>query len=149
MLTFIWLVLLCVVAVPWGSQVATRFPGLEGATHPTHTTHTYHICHTKTTCYNGSHWSKTSLYSFATSLGEPSHSLVTSVCMLALLFENMPDPAEDEGARASNIQLVIKYPSFSWEGNQYENFRTFKIGPPSSWRGPTRMYKKWTRLQLY
>ena len=48
----------------------------------------------------------------------------------------MPNPAEEEGARASNIQLVIKYPSFSWEGNQYENFKTFKSRTTILMEGP-------------
>ena len=50
-----------------------------------------------------------------------------------------PEEAEGEGARASNIQLVIKYPSFSWEGNQYESFKTFKSRTTILMEGP---YKK-------
>ena len=126
MLTFICLLFLSVVAVPGGSYPSIRFPGLGGETHTYHTYHTYHTTNTSHNIVLGSHWPTASLYSLVPSLGEPSHSLASSDCMLALVFGNMPDPAEEEGARASNIQLVIKYPSFSWEGNQYENFKTFK-----------------------
>ena len=77
-------------------------------------------------CHNvvlGSYWSITSLYSLVPNLGGLSQSLVTSQSYLAFYKHIMPNPAKEEGARASNIQLVIKYPSFSWEGNQYENFK--------------------------
>ena len=84
----------------------------------------------------GSYWSITSLYSIVPSLGEPSYSLVTSLSYLALNKDIIPNPAEEEGARASNIQLVIKYPSFSWEGNQYENFKTFKSRTTILMEGP-------------
>ena len=128
---------------PWGSLACIRFPGLGDATHTHHTYHTTSICHNVVL---GSYWSITSLYSIVPSLGEPSQSLVTSQSYLALYKYIMPNPAEEEGARASNIQLVIKYPSFSWEGNQYENFKTFKNRTTILMEGP---YKKWTRLQLY
>ena len=123
MLVTIQLVLLCVVAVSGGSLACIRFPGLGDATHTHHTYHSANICHNVVL---GSYWSITSLYSIVPSLGEPSHSLITSYSYLAFSKDNMPNPADEEGARASNIQLVIKYPSFSWEGNQYENFKTFK-----------------------
>ena len=119
MLVTIQLVLLCVVAVPGGSPACIRFPKLVGAYHTYHTTST---CHTYHNVVLGSYYSFVSLYSIVPSLGEPSYSLVTSLSYLALNKDIMPNPAEEEGARASNIQLVIKYPSFSWEGNQYENF---------------------------
>ena len=45
---------------------------------------------------------------------------------MVLSIDIMPNPADEEGVRASNIQLVIKYLTFSWKGNQYENFKTFK-----------------------
>ena len=96
-------------------------------------------------CYN---WVQlaNSLYSIAPSLGEPSHTLVISVCMFALLFDNMPNPAEEQGARASNIQLVIKYPSFSWEGNQYENFRTFKNRTSILMEGPYKSVQEMDKV---
>ena len=144
MVTFIWLLLLCVVAVLGGSQVPSRFPGLEVATH---TTRRYHTCHITVTLYNGSNWFTTSLYSFVTSLGEPSQQLVTSINS-AYSFGTMPNPeeAEGEGARASNIQLVIKYPSFSWEGNQYESFKTFKSRTTILMEGPYKKVKEFDKV---
>ena len=133
MLVTIQLVLLCVVAVLGGSLACIRFPGLGDATHTHHTYHTTNICHNVVL---GSYWSITSLYSHVPSLGEPSQSLVTSQSYLAFYKYIMPNPAEEEGARASNIQLVIKYPSFSWEGNQYENFKTFKNRTTILMEGP-------------
>ena len=100
-------------------------------THITH--HTTNICHNVVL---GSYWSITSLYSIVPSLGEPSQSLVTSQSYLAFYKYIIPNPAEEEGARASNIQLVIKYSSFSWEGNQYENFKTFKNRTTILMEGP-------------
>ena len=149
MLTYIWLVVLCVVAVPGGSLVTSRFLGLGVVTHTSHPTHTTHTYHTTTATYNGSYWSTTSLYSFVTSLGEPSQLLVTTRNSV-YSHGTMPDSAvaEEEGARASNIQLVIKYPSFSWEGNQYESFKTFKSRTTVLMEGPTKVYKSLTRLQL-
>ena len=133
MLVTIQLVLLCIVAVPGGSFPCISFPGLGDATHTHHTYHTTNICHYVVL---GSYWSITSLYSIVPSLGEPSQSLVTSQSYLAFYKYIMPNPAEEEGARASNIQLVIKYPSFSWEGNQYENFKTFKNRTTILMEGP-------------
>ena len=127
----------CVVAVPGGSFPCIRFLGLGDVTHIHHTYHTTNTSHK--ICHNvvlGYHWLTANLYSIVPSLGEPSQSQVTSHYMLALLFDNMPDPAEEEGARTSNIQLVIKYPNFSWEGNQYENFRTFKNRTTILMEGP-------------
>ena len=110
MITAIHLVLLCVVAVPGGSFPYIRFLGLGDATHTHHTYHTTNICHNVVL---RSHWLIASLYSIVQSLGGPSQSLVTSQSYLAFYKHIMPNPAEEEGARASNIQLVIKYPSFS------------------------------------
>ena len=128
---------------PWGSSPSIRFPGLGGATH---THHTYHTTNTSHNVVLGSHWLTVSLYSIVPGLGEPSQSLVTSDCMLALLFGNMPDLAEEEGARASNIQLVIKYPSFSWEGNQYENFKTFKNRTTILMEGPYKNVQEFDKV---
>ena len=133
MLVTIQLVLLCVVAVPGGSFACIRFPRLGDATHTHHTYHTTNICHNVVL---GSYWSITSLYSIVPSLGEPSQSLVTSQSYLTFYKFIMPNPAEEEGARASNIQLVIKYPSFSWDGNQYEYFKTFKNRTTILMEGP-------------
>ena len=146
MLVTIQLVLLCVVAVPRESFPCIRFPGLGDATHTHHTYHTTNICHNVVL---GSYWSITSLYSIVPSLGEPSQPLVTSQSYLAFYKYIMPNPAEEEGARASNIQLVIKYQVFLGKVINMRTLKHSKIGPPSSWRSPTRMYKKWTRLQLY
>ena len=110
MLVTVQLVLFCVVAVPGGSLPCIRFPGLGDATHTYHTYHTTNICHNVVL---GSYWSITSLYSLVPSLGGPSQSLVTSQSYLAFYKYIMPNPAEEEGARASNIQLVTKYPSYS------------------------------------
>ena len=143
MLTAIHLVLLCVVAVPGGSFPCIRFLGLGDATHTHHTYHTTNICHN---IVIGSHWLTTSLYSIVPSLGEPSYSLVTSQSYLALYKYIMVNPAEEEGARASNIQLVIKYPSFSWEGNQYENFRTFKNRTTILMEGPYKSVQEMDKV---
>ena len=146
MLVTIQLVLVCVVLVQGGCLVYTGLPGLGDATHTHHRYHNTNICHNVVL---GSYWLTTRLYSIVPGLGGSSHSPVTSQSYLAFYKHIMPDPAEGAGARASNIQLVIKYPSFSWEGNQYENFKTFKSGTTILMEGPTRVYKKWIRLQLY
>ena len=112
MLVTIQLVLACVVLVQRGSLVSIGLSGFGDATH------THHRHHTANTCHNvvlGSYWLTTSLYSIVRSLGGPSLSLVTSQSYLAFYKYIMPNLAEEEGVRASNIQLVIKYPSFSWE----------------------------------
>ena len=57
-----------------------------------------------------------------------------------------PEEAEGEGARASNIQLVIKYPSFSWEGNQYESFKTFKSRTTILMEGPYRKVQEFDKV---
>ena len=54
-------------------------------------------------------------------------------------------PGEEEGAGGGvptppipqpNIQLQIKFPSFSWEGNLHENFKTFKMRTRILMEGP-------------
>ena len=120
MLVTIQLVLVCVVLVQGGSLASIGLSGLGDAAHTHHRYHTANICHNVVL---GSYWLTTSLYSIVPGLDGPSQSLVTSQSYLAFNKYIMPNPAEEEGARASNIQLVIKYPSFSWEGNQYENIQ--------------------------
>ena len=129
----IQLVLVYVVLVQGGSLTGIGLSGLGDATHTHHRYHTTNICHNVVL---GSYWLTTSLYSIVPGLGGPSQSLVTSQSYLAFYISIMPNPAEEEGARASNIQLVIKYPSFSWEGNQYENFKTFKSRTTILMEGP-------------
>ena len=106
MLVTIQLVLVCIVLVQGGSLANTGLSGFGDATHTHHRYHTTNICHNVVL---GSHWLITSLYSIVPHLGEPSQSLVTSQRHLASYKDNMPGPAEEEGARASNIQLVIKF----------------------------------------
>ena len=143
MLVTIQLVLLCVVAVPGGSLACIRFPRLGGAYHTYHTTS---ICHTYHNVVLGSYYTFASLHSIVPSLGEPSYSLVTSLGYLALNKYIMPNPAEEEGTRASNIQLIIKYPSFSWEGNQYENFKTFKNRTTILMEGPYKSVQEMDKV---
>ena len=143
MLVTIQLVLVCVVLVQRGSPVSIGLSGFGDATH------THHRYHTTNTCHNvvpGSYWLTTSLYSIVPSLGGPSLSLVTSQSYLAFYKYIMPNPAEEEGARASNIQLVIKYPSFSWEGNQYENFKTFKNKTTILMEGPYKSVQEMDKV---
>ena len=128
MLVTIQLVLVCVVLVQGGSLACIGFPGLGDATHTHHRYHTTNICHN---VVFGSYWLTTSLYSTVPGLGGPSQSLVTSHSYLALYKHIMLDPAEEAGARASNIQLVIKYPSFSWEGTNMKTLKHSKAGPLS------------------
>ena len=109
MLVTIQLVLVYVVLVQGGSLASIGLSGLGDATYIHHRYHTTNICHNVVL---GSHWLITSLYSVVPSLGGPSQSLVTSQSYLAFYEYIMPNPAEEEGARASNIQLVIKYPKF-------------------------------------
>ena len=143
MLVTIQLVLVCVVLVQGGSLVSIGLSGFGDATHIHHRHHTTNICHNVVL---GSHWSITSLHSIVPSLGEPSLSLVTSQSYLASYKYIMPNPAEEEGARASNIQLVIKYPSFSWEGNQYENFKTFKNRTTILMEGPYKSVQEMDKV---
>ena len=144
MLVTIQLVLVCVVLVPGGSFPCIGFPGLGDGSHIHHSYHTTIICHT---VVHGSYWFPSGLYLFVQGLGGPSQSLATSQRYLALDIDIMPDPPEEvEGARASNIQLVIKYPSFSWEGNQYENFKTFKSRTTILMEGPYRSVKEMDKV---
>ena len=143
MLTSICLVLLCVVAVPGGSLPCIRFPGLGGETHTHHTYHTTNISHNVVL---GSHWLTASLYSIVPSLGEPSYSLVISCSCLVLSIDKMPNPADEEGARASNIQLVIKYHTLSWEGNKYKNFKTFKSRTTILMEGPYKSVQEFDKV---
>ena len=143
MLTSICLVLLCVVAVSGGSLPCIRFPGLGGETHTHHTYHTTNISHNVVL---GSYWLTASLYSIVPSLGEPSYSLVTSCSCLVLSIDKMSNPADEEGAKASNIQLVIKYPTFSWEGNQYQNFKTFKSRTTILMEGPYKGVQEFDKV---
>ena len=150
MLVFTWILVLSVVLVFGESQVIKGFPRLVVVLH---TTHKCHRCHTAVTSHNGSNWHATSLYSFVAHLSKPSQlgqTLVTSIHP-AIPSRAMPNPeeTEGEGARASNIQLVIKYPSFSWEGNQYESFKTFKSRTTILMEGSTERFKSLTKLQLY
>ena len=143
MLVAIQLVLVCVVLVQGGFLANIGLSGLGDATHIHHRHHTTNICHNVVL---GSHWLITSLYSIVPSLGEPSQSLVTSHSYLVSYKGIMPNPAEEEGARASNIQLVIKYPSFSWEGNQYENFKTFKNRTTILMEGPYKSVQEMDKV---
>ena len=143
MLVTIQLVLVCVVLVQRGSLVSIGFSGLGDATHTHHRYHTTNICHNVVL---GSYWLTTSLYSIVPGLGGPSQSLVTSQSYLALSKHIMPGPAEEAGTRASNIQLVIKYPSFSWEGNQYENFKTFKSRTTILMEGPYKSVQEMDKV---
>ena len=86
------------------------------------------------------------MYSSVPDLGGPSQSLVTSQSYLAFYKYIMPNPAEEEGARASNIQFVIKYSSFSWEGNQYENFETFKNRTTILMEGPYKSVQEMDKV---
>ena len=143
MLVTIQLVLVYVVLVQGGSLACIGFSGLGDATHTHHRYHTTNICHNVVL---GSYWLTTSLYSIVPGLGGPSQSLVTSQSYLAFYKYIMPDPAEEAGARASNIQLVIKYPSFSWEGNQYENFKTFKNRTTILMEGPYKSVQEMDKV---
>ena len=143
MLVTIQLVLVCVVLVLGGSLACIGFPGLGDTTHTHHTCHTTNICHKVVL---GSYWLTTSLYSIVPDLSGPSQSLVTLQSYLAFYKNIMPNPAEEEGARASNIQLVIKYPSFSWEGNQYENFKTFKSRTTILMEGPYKSVQEMDKV---
>ena len=53
--------------------------------------------------------------------------------------EEPEEPVGSPTAPRPNIQLSIKFPTFSWEGNQYENFKTFKMRTTILMEGP---YKK-------
>ena len=147
MITAIHLVLLCVVAVPGGSFPYIRFLGLGDATHTHHTYHTTNICHNVVL---QSHWLIASLYSIVPSLGGPSQSLVTSQSYLAFYKHIMPLiqlKRKVPGHLTYNLSLSIQV----FPGKEI-NMRTLghsKIELASSWRGPIRVYKKWTRLQPY
>ena len=143
MLVTIQLVLVYVVLVQGGSLLSIGLSGLGDATHTHHRYHTTNICHNVVL---GSYCLTTSLYSIVPGLGGPSQSLVTSQSYLAFYKHIMPNPAEEEGARASNIQLVIKYPSFSWEGNQYENFKTFKNRTTILMEGPYKSVQEMDKV---
>ena len=143
MLVTIQLVLVYVVLVQGGSLASIGLSGLGDATHTHHRHHTTNICHKVVL---GSYWLTTSLYSIVPGLGGPSQSLVTSQSYLAFYKYIMPNPAEEEGARASNIQLVIKYPSFSWEGNQSENFKTFKNRTTILMEGPYKSVQEMDKV---
>ena len=43
------------------------------------------------------------------------------------------------------IQLTVKYPSFNWEGNTHEQFKTLNKGLKYSWRAHMRITKNQTR----
>ena len=140
MLVTIQVVLVCVVLVQGGSLACIGFPGLGDAIHTHHRYHTTNICHNVVL---GSYWLTTSLYLIVPGLGGPSQSLVTSQSYLAFYKYIMPDPAEEAGARASNIQV------FHGKVTNMKTLKHSKAGPPSLWRGPTRVYRKWIRLQQY
>ena len=45
------------------------------------------------------------------------------------------------------IQLTVKYPSFNWEGNTHEQFKTFKQRTEILIEGHMKIIKNQTRLQ--
>ena len=143
MLVTIQLVLVCFVLVQGGFLSCIGLPGLSDATHTHHTDHTANICHSVVL---GSYWLATGLHSIVPVLGGPSQLLVTSQSSKAFHKHIMPATAEEEGARASNIQLVIKYPSFSPEGNQYENFKTFKSRTTILMEGPYKSVQEMDKV---
>ena len=52
------------------------------------------------------------------------------------------EPKEKPVPAPRAIQLTVKYPSFNWEGNTYEQFKTFKQRTEILMEGPYEDYKE-------
>ena len=52
------------------------------------------------------------------------------------------DPPERPVPAPRAIQLTVKYPSFNWEGNTHEQFKTFKQRTKILMEGPYEDYKE-------
>ena len=52
------------------------------------------------------------------------------------------DPPERPVPAPRAIQLTVKYPSFNWEGNTHEQFKTFKQRTEILMEGPYEDYKE-------
>ena len=50
--------------------------------------------------------------------------------------EPIEEPKEKPVPAPRAIQLTVKYPSFNWEGNTHEQFKTFKQRTETTHGGP-------------
>ena len=63
--------------------------------------------------------------------------------------EPTEEPKEKPVPAPRAIQLTVKYPSFNWEGNTHEQFKTFKQRTEILMEGHMRITRNLIRLQQY
>ena len=59
-----------------------------------------------------------------------------------LVEEPIEEPKEKPVPAPRAIQLTVKYPSFNWEGNTHEQFKTFKQRTEILMEGPYEDYRE-------
>ena len=80
----------------------------------------------------------------------PTYTNIHWYCMvIQFQTHTMADPAEDPPRDPDRpvpapraIQLTVKYPTFNWEGNTHEQFKTFKQRTEILMEGPYEDYKE-------